>query len=343
MGQRTIFARGAYHHAWAKLGFPSRRFGVVQGSRIRPIDDFSESLVNHVVTCCEKIDVAGVDKIAAVSKLWARLLRDQEVVVALSNGEVLRGTRHEMFAKKDVRLVGRCFDLEAAYKQCPLSDIDAAVSVIAVDDPSKPGQLLYFRIHALPFGSVGSVVQFNRVAAGIRQFVVRALGVPAVNYYDDFPIIIPEVLAPIVDQTVKWFGDLSGWRWKGGEKDAPFGFKFKALGVVFHISDALLSGRLTVSNTPSRVTDICEVIECVLKSKTLRPAAATQLSGRLGFAASQLFGRTGSAVIWQLRRWASKGHVGGKLNEELLVSLSCWATAPLAWGHPRNVVHGRVL
>ena len=81
---------------------PSRRFGVVQGSRIRPIDDFSESLVNHVVTCCEKIDVAGVDKIATGSKLWARLLRDQEVVVALSNGEVLRGTRHEMFAKKDV-------------------------------------------------------------------------------------------------------------------------------------------------------------------------------------------------------------------------------------------------
>ena len=53
-----------------------------------------------------------------------------------------------------------------------LSDIDAAVSVIA----GRPVETwaTAVLIHALP---VGCVVQFNRVAAGIRQFVVRALGV----------------------------------------------------------------------------------------------------------------------------------------------------------------------
>ena len=52
------------------------------------------------------------------------------------------------------------------HKQCPLADREV-VGVIAVQDPGNPDQLKEVRIYALPFGAVGSVPQFNRVAVTI--------------------------------------------------------------------------------------------------------------------------------------------------------------------------------
>ena len=115
----------------------SRRFGVRQGAKIRLIDDFSQSLVNLAVTCPEKITGEGVDKVAALAKLWARLLQSKRVEVSLSTGEVLRGQRHEVFESSRAT-TAKCFDLEAAYKQCPLADDEAQLSVVAIEDPVQP-------------------------------------------------------------------------------------------------------------------------------------------------------------------------------------------------------------
>ena len=40
---------------------PSKRFGVRQGGKIRPVDDFSQFLINSTVSCHEKIDLEGID------------------------------------------------------------------------------------------------------------------------------------------------------------------------------------------------------------------------------------------------------------------------------------------
>ena len=61
------------------------------GTKVRPIDDFSESMVNNAVTIREKVTVQGVDHIAAVAKMWTRLLQKENVEITLSSGEVLRG------------------------------------------------------------------------------------------------------------------------------------------------------------------------------------------------------------------------------------------------------------
>lgn len=47
---------------------PARRFGVRQGGKIRPVDDFSQFLINSAVTCHEKIDLESIDHICATAR-----------------------------------------------------------------------------------------------------------------------------------------------------------------------------------------------------------------------------------------------------------------------------------
>ena len=80
----------------------TRRFGVQQKGKLRPIDDYKASMVNASVTQTEGVSVHGVDHIAAmVSERMKQLRR--------------KGGAH-------CQLLGKCWDLAAAYKQVPLSD-----------------------------------------------------------------------------------------------------------------------------------------------------------------------------------------------------------------------------
>ena len=53
------------------------------------MDNFTKRLVTIAVTCSEKVVVDGVDRVATVSKLWARLLAKDTFAVTLKSGEVL--------------------------------------------------------------------------------------------------------------------------------------------------------------------------------------------------------------------------------------------------------------
>ena len=48
----------------------TRRFGVRQGSKIRPIDNYTESLVNQTTSAGEAISLHSTDVIAATLSLW---------------------------------------------------------------------------------------------------------------------------------------------------------------------------------------------------------------------------------------------------------------------------------
>ena len=76
-------------HVTQQLGplwIPTRRFGIMQSNKLRSIDDVTESSVNHAISCAEKVKVNGVDRTAAVVKLWARLLAHDDVQVAFASG-----------------------------------------------------------------------------------------------------------------------------------------------------------------------------------------------------------------------------------------------------------------
>ena len=310
---------------------PSRRFGVLQGTKVRPIDDFSESMVNNAVTIREKVTVQGVDHIAAVAKMWTRLLQKENVEVTLSSGEFLRGRRHASFSA-DTTLAGKRYDLESAYKQCPLSGKDQSVGVVAVRTEEKSVQ--FFRLHVLPFGAAGSVVGFNRVALALKAMAVEELLVPALNYYDDFPVIIPVEVAGAVEKAMKGIEAATGWRWKGLEKDIPFSEDFEALGVVLELPKQGVR-HLRISNTKARVDELVKQLSDVVTSGRIRSVEAARLASRLTFAASQLCGRTGAAVMWHLRQ-ASRGPAVRRVSGELAVSIAAWREA-ISSGSPRCV------
>ena len=232
--------------------------------------------------------------------------------------------------------MGKCFDLASAYKQFAVSDADAACSVIAVPRPEDPRQVAYFVARALPFGASGSVVGFNRAAAGFKACLPKILGVPVGNYFDDYPVIVPMASAEVIDCATKKLSGIVGFALKGGEKDAGFTPISRVLGVMFDLSMTIAQGKLRVRNTEGRVRAIGQQIGDILETGRLRPAEASQLAGRLGFASSQLFARSGAAILWHLRLRAKMRGSAGTLSTALSSSLRCWADA-LVEARPREL------
>ena len=58
------------------------------------------------------------------------------------------------------------------------------------------------------------MVQFNRVARLLRNILVRVLRLPAIHYYDDFPVVAPFALWSVMDDMVKEVAEVTGFRWK---------------------------------------------------------------------------------------------------------------------------------
>ena len=168
---------------------------------------------------------------------WARELSSEDAEVVLSTGEVLRGCRHPCFAGGKTRVPTKCYDLEAAYKRCPLANSEGSVGVTAVEDNENPEELKYFRIYAFTVGAVGRMPQLNRMAMAIRQIAVCSLGLPCDVCYRFLPVFMySDSIAAMGETAVKSLGTLTGWRWKDGDKDRPFNIRCKALGIMFHLS-----------------------------------------------------------------------------------------------------------
>ncbi len=54
------------------LWVPIRRFGILQGSKLRLVDDGSEFGQNGTVLTLEKVDLGGVDEIVSLASAWRR-------------------------------------------------------------------------------------------------------------------------------------------------------------------------------------------------------------------------------------------------------------------------------
>ena len=74
---------------------PSRRFGLQQADKLRPIDDASEPGINEALTTTEKLQLHDLDAMMETLKHIQDCVTGREVYMELSNGEVLHGTVHE--------------------------------------------------------------------------------------------------------------------------------------------------------------------------------------------------------------------------------------------------------
>lgn len=283
------------------LWTPSRRFGIVQGNKVRNIDDLSEFSVNQAYGTPEKLDLGGVDEVVAMAAAWAR--------VASKAG-----------CREGVELRGRCLDLKSAYKQIPLHSADRAHAILSVFDPSSH-QVRFFSSLVLPFGATGAVMSFNRVARALRNIMQRMLLLPVCNYFDDFPHVDTSRTADQSQAVMEQFLEILGWQIASDkDKRVPAAVKFSVLGVVVDLSESK-RGVIRVENKASRAEEMQEVIEEVEKVRAMTPALAAKVQGRMMFAEAQCCGRWLSAVLEPVKRRALMPANVKWITEELVQSL----------------------
>eukprot|EP00435_Cladocopium_sp_Y103_P065000 s975_g26.t1 len=262
----------------------SKRFGLRQKHKIRLIDDFSESSVNQTVTVSETPVLHTVDVACA--------LVAQFFCLALHAGV-------------SSALVVRTFDLSSAYRQIALNAEGRGVAFIRVFNPEKNCWEL-FQALVLPFGAVRSVHSFLRVARAVWWLGTVGCLLTWSSFFDDYIVFSSPPLAKSTELAVSALFKLLGWLFaEDGRKCVPFSESCEALGVVFDLSSSS-QGVCRVSNTAPRISELEMEIERILDKKWITQNEAQKLRGRMQFADSQIFGRTGTRCTKALRDFASR-------------------------------------
>ena len=143
----------------------TRRFPVVQGRKIRPIDDFTASMINLTNSSQESVGLHGAEIIAASLVHWFCSCHALGVV--------------------DTDLKVQTWDLWKAYKQLSLSDAAREKTFMAIWNPLDACVKLY-RHCALPFGGRASVNAFCRASRSLWVLGTVQLSFFWTNYFDDY-------------------------------------------------------------------------------------------------------------------------------------------------------------
>ena len=173
----------------------TRRFGIsqtssssdgVQTKKTRPIDDFTESLINLTNSTSEKIDIHSVDVILA---------------------SILMRLRLSGFERKE--LCAKAIDLRKAYKQLPLSEAALRDGNLAVLNPGT-GKPEAFKCYVLPFGARAAVQAFCRCSHALWFAGVALFGFHWTCYFDDFLIIEEKEICRHTSMVAECFFKLLG-------------------------------------------------------------------------------------------------------------------------------------
>ena len=300
----------------------TRRFGVEQTSfdvnvgsvkKVRPIDDYTESLVNHTNSSSETINPHGIDTILAAAAYRVR------------RGRKL-GLRESLAAKT--------VDLRKAYKQLPISSSSLPDAFLCVLDPASNCPQI-FRSSVLPFGARAAVNNFCRVSQALHWLGMTIMIFHWSCFYDDFFITGNSAESKHLDLMQKGFFALLGWE-TSAEKGGDFQAVAKALGVQFSFADSS-SGLLSVCNTEGRIKEVCSQVQSFLEKGKASSAELATLRGRLLFADSHIFGRKSKQAMKILSHTCARtGSI--PFDKDLVSALTCLRDRVLR-GAPR-LVHG---
>ena len=307
----------------------TRRFGVLQTSpdgqggqksKVRPIDNFTESLINLTNSSSESIPVHSVDLVVA------------GIVYRLTLNHLV-GTNEDLGIKT--------IDLRKAYKQVPLSTEALKDGHLCVFNPTT-GQPEAFRSVVLPFGSRSSVQAFYRASHSLWTLGTVLLRMHWTLFYDDFILIGRGNESKHLTLVVSSFFSMLGWE-TSQEKEGRFEHCAKALGVMVDLSESALF-RVTVRNTESRRAELMQTLGNMLAKGSFKQGELLTLRGRLHFAEGELFGRTSSAHLQVVSMHAESGH-GGRITADLREALIFLkdrldrAIPRCLTGKPKGLVH----
>ena len=279
---------------------PTRRFGVVQKTKVRAVDDLSENAVNSAFTSFEKVGLRALDELVWSCLFVLRCVRVHGCVdVVLSDGQRIRGPVHHWWLSHPdaARPVMKTIDLKSAYKQFALRPSERPLVTVCLESPVD-GEVKGFVATALPFGAVASVLHFNR-AARLLQRLFWEVALASANYFDDYPVMELQGLAANAESTASAVCKLVGFK-TASDKELPFSASASMLGVVVEASDASGS-HVLVRNKGERAAELVESLDEVLCRGSVAPQEVPRLFGRLQFAEAQVLGREGKLAMASLR------------------------------------------
>ena len=245
----------------------AKRFGLQQKSKIRMIDDFSVSRINHTYGMRERLRVQAVDELCAY---LATLLDDHQP------GEL-------------PKMKGRTFDLRSAYKQFGVDQWHSDFLQVCVKNPAGGHGL--FGATALPFGATGSVTSFLRVSNAIAHIGHVGLDIVWSAFFDDYTAICTESEEDNVTFYIESLFRMLGIDFATeGDKAPPFKEEFKTLGLEFDLKNLSL-GSFRLQHTESRRSELVTAIGSLLEKGNTTPKELERLHGRLVWFNAFVFGR----------------------------------------------------
>ena len=276
----------------------SRRFGIWQGGKCRPIDNLTESLINSTCSSCEGISVHTADVIGAAL-----------------------GFRMDLGRRAGIseNLKAQCWDLRKAYKQLFVSASSLCDSYIGVWNPSTGVPEIYLQL-VLPFGACASVNGFIRAATGLWGLGTVQLKLHWSGYYDDFFAVSRARCSDHTQLVVASFFRLLGWD-ISDDKLVAFSTVAKVLGLEVDLGDSHLFA-CSLKNTQKRISELSESIAGILLQGAHAPGELASLRGRLQFAETQMAGRQSCRAMGVLNYFVSRFPRGGHLHEKLKLALT---------------------
>ena len=218
--------------AWAM------RFRLQQKEKVRVIDDFSIAGVNQTTGMNERLQIFGIDDIAA---LLAYSLD--------SNGD-----------KHHPRMLGETIDLRSAYKQFGICSADRERIRVATSEPSA-SELVLLLVNSLPFGATGSVAAFLRVSMFLWYVGMAGLKLAWTAFYDDCTLISREDCARNASWAAECLFDMLGdFFAKEGKKATQFDMRFNSLGVIFDLQ-CMVDKLVFVGHAESRRLELAESLK----------------------------------------------------------------------------------
>lgn len=262
-------------------------FSVEQNDKIRKCEDFKRSGHNSMMVAFDSPIHHGVDH-----------------YVQLCRWQSLQNHRPLLWAH----------DLDAAYRQLPIRDVEKTWTIICT--PSGP---MLFQHQALPFGAAGSVWAFNRFADLVQWVARKVLLIPLYHYVDDFGSAEP---APLAESGFTKFSQVFGalGLLMKEKKALRPSTSQKLLGVIFNLHSEFL----VLEPCPTRMTRMTTTIKDILRTNNLRPEVAQKLCGKLVFLQTTSFGQVGRALLQPIYARAHSHGVSASdnLNGPLRITLT---------------------
>jgi len=319
------------------LWVAARRFPVIQGEKLRPVDDFSACMVNAAFGAEEKISLKSLDSVVGHARAWISSRgSDDTVTVTDTSGREWSAALHDEWkdeADSWQQVLGRITDLKSAYRQLPCHPAHRCFGLIGVKDPTS-GQVRLFETLSLMFGETAAVYAFLRFSRALAAICSRVLHLVVVEFFDDFIQLEAQASAPSAQDSIEQLFDLLGWDIAMKEaKRLPFNRSFVALGVQVNLPPPG-SRIMQIQCKPGRIANLADAVEKILATGQMSEKQAASIKGKLGFTENQVFCRIGGSLARLLSHWHSPTPL--KLTAEVVEALRS-TMASLESAGPRSI------